>query len=81
MTVKGLARNEGHLLLKLVLIRELPSLYVDDHRVEQGNNIDGVICVALAGVLDVAECRLELAELLEVLDRRDADVCVEGDGG
>lgn len=55
VAVKGQARNESHLLLKLVLIRKLPSLYVDDHRIELSNNIDGVICVTHAGVLDVVE--------------------------
>lgn len=81
MTVEGQTRDKGHLLLKLVLILILSLLDLDNHLVEHANNIDGSICVACPGVLDVAESRVELAELFEVLDSRDADVCVEGDGG
>lgn len=80
MTIERQARNEGYLLLKLVLVLELPVLDHCDHLVEHAYNIDGLICVAHPGVLDIAEGRVKLAELLEVFDSRNAGSRIEGDG-
>ena len=79
MSIVGQANNEGQLLLKLILVREAALIDARNHLIQQVEDIDLCIIVADPGVLEVGRGRLELGELLQVLDRRDARVLVKGD--
>jgi hypothetical protein len=81
VTIKGFGDDQGQLLLELVLVLEASIVDLLGRLVQQGNDVDGGIRIAVSGVLEVAEGRVELGELLEVLDDGEADFGEEGDGG
>ena len=80
MAIEGFGGDQGQLLLELILVLEAGIVDLLGRLVQQGNDVDGGIRITVAGLLEVAEGRVELGELLEVLDDGDADVGEEGDG-